>query len=150
MSRLEVPIIGKMLWSTGDVALRADLELRLKDSSGTWKGHTFLVDTGSELTTMGAHEAKQLGLPMPLQVSPGAIHAQTGLPFRSGYLQFQIVGMDLTEYVTPCLFLGDPNIPPNLSPQATAPRRLLDQLRFSMDRDPAAGAMYGSLVVEKK
>jgi hypothetical protein len=64
--------------------------------------------------------------------------------------------MDQTGYLTACLFLGDPNTPPMGGP-ATFPRRLLqpfgllDQLRFTIDKDPTGvGALYGVLVVEKK
>lgn len=155
MSRLEVPISHQALWSTGDVRLWADLDLLLKDNAGNWKKETFRVDTGSALTTFPAHLAKQLDLPFPPKASPGAVHVQTGLEIRSGYLRFQIDGMDQTEYVTPCLFLGDPDTPPAGQP-ATFPRKLLqpfgllDQLRFTMDRDPVAGALDGELIVEKK
>ena len=69
--------------------------------------------------------------------------------------QDRILGMDLTEYVTPCLFLGDPNQRP-AGPAATLPRKLLqplallDQLRFEMRHDPGDGRPYGVLVIEKK
>ncbi len=156
MSRLEIPISGRTLYATGDVLLSIELDFLLKDTSGSWQDQPFLVDTGAEMTTMGAYEAKQLGLPMPQHVSPGAVHNQTGLPFRSGYLRFQIVGMDQTVYVVPSLFLGDPDAPPDPARPATWPRKLLqpfqllDWLRFTLDKDPATGSLYGELVVEKR
>lgn len=157
MSRLEIPVTGKALWATGDLKLWADLDLDLKDSAGTWRRQNFRVDTGTEITTFPARDAKQLGLSMPQHPAVGAVHTQTGLPFRSGYLRFRIPGMDQTEYVSPCLFLGDPDTPPDpWQPAAVVPRKLLqpfgllDQLRFLMDRDPASGTLYGSLFVEKK
>jgi hypothetical protein len=112
MSRLEVPIKGRTLFATGDVLLWIELDLLLKDAVGSWQAQPFRLDTGAEMTTMSAFEAKQLGLPMPRHATRGAVHVQTGLTFRSGYLRFQIVGMDQTEYVVPCLFLGDPDAPP--------------------------------------
>ncbi len=75
---------------------------------------------------------------------------------RSGVLRFRIEGMDQTEYVVPCLFLGDPDAPPALTPPATRPRnllqpfQLLDQLRFTLDKDPSAGLLHGEMVVEKR
>jgi hypothetical protein len=63
--------------------------------------------------------------------------------------------MDQTEYVIPCLFLGDPDQPP-AGPQASFPRRLLqplallDDLRFVMEKDLSSTAIYGHLIVEKK
>jgi hypothetical protein len=63
--------------------------------------------------------------------------------------------MDPTEYVVPCLFLGDPDTPP-AGPVARLPRKLLrplslvDHPRFSTKNDPASTAIYGHLAVEKK
>jgi hypothetical protein len=155
MSRLVVPIVGKRLWSTGDVKLTIDLSLSLKDAAGQWHARSFRVDSGSEITTYPAFEAKQLGLPIPIQAVPGVTHAQTGLEVRPGYLRFQVAGMDQTEYVVACLFLGDPDQPPS-GPQASFPRMLLqplallDYLRLVMEKDPSSAAIYGHLVVEKK
>jgi hypothetical protein len=152
---LAVPISHQTLWATGDVRLWADLVLLLKDSSGNWKKASFRADTGSEVTTMPAYRAKKLNLPFPKNAAPGAVHVQTGLEVRSGYLRFRIDGMDSTEYVTSCLFLGDPDTFPS-GPRATLPRNLLqpfgllDQLRFRVEHAPAAGTPYGELVIEKK
>ena len=114
------------------------------------------MDTGTQITTFPAYDAKRLALPMPRQVSRGATHVQTGLEVRSGVLRFRIVGMDQTEYLIACLFLGDPDAPPDPARPATWPRnllqpfQLLDRLRFTLDRDPAAGSLHGELVVEKR
>jgi hypothetical protein len=156
MSRHTVPVMGKILWSTGDVRLRADLDFLLKDNAGGWKKETFRVDTGTDLTTFPAYLAKQLDLPMPMRAAARAVHVQTGLEIRSGVLRFQIAGMDATEYVVPCLFLGDPHAPPQPGNPATAPGKLLqpfhllDQLRFTLGKDPAFGTLYGELAVEKR
>lgn len=157
MTKLEIPITGKVLYATGDVRLWANIDLLLRDNSGAWQLETFRVDTGSELITFPAYDAKQLKLPIPQQPVAGAVHTQTGLPFRSGCLRFRIVGMDQTEYVSPCLFLGDPHTPISLSQSAAAvPRKLLqpfgllDQLRFLIDRDPASQTVHGTLLVEKR
>jgi hypothetical protein len=113
------------------------------------------VDTCTEITTFPAYAAKRLGLPMPQQTSAGAAHAQTGLAVRSGYLRFRIVGLDASEYAVPCFFLGDPDTPPAGPPTALPrnllqPLALLDWLRFTLDKDPNSGLLYGMLVVEKK
>ena len=96
---------------------------------------------------MPAVRAKQLDLPMPPAPVPHAVHQPTGLPFRSGFIRVQVVGMDQTEYVFPCFFLGDPGLPPDPNaPTATLPRYLLgmsgviDKIRISFDGDPAPGA----------
>jgi hypothetical protein len=155
LSRLEVPVRAKVLWTTGDIKLWADLDVRLRDSGGAWHDETFRIDTATDFTTMSAYDAKQLGLPIPVGAVAGVTHAQTGLEVRSGYIRFQITGMDATEYVTPCFFLGDPDNPP-VGPPGKFPRSLLqplallDRLRFMMEYDPLGGALYGLLVVESK
>jgi hypothetical protein len=88
--------------------------------------------------------------------TPGARHRQTGLEVRSGLLRFRIVGLDATEYVIPCLFLGDPNVAPHPSSGTALPLPLLQpfalltQFRFVMDHDLASAAIYGYVIVEKK
>jgi hypothetical protein len=148
MSRLEVPLLHRTLWATGDVLLRAELRLLLKDRNGIWKPRRFRVDSGSEMTTMFAFLARQLNLPFPPKAVPGVVHHQTGLEIRSGILRVQVVGMDGTEYGFPCFFLGDPNTPPppHLMP-AVGPENLLgmsgvvDKLRIYSDGRPAPGAL---------
>jgi hypothetical protein len=115
---------------------------------------TFLVDPGSEITVMSANEASAIGLPLPLRASVGAVHGQTGLEIRSGYLRVQVVGMDRTEYALPCFFLGDPQAPPPASCGVGARKLLglggvIDKLRLTFDGRPTAGATHGNLIVEK-
>lgn len=156
MTRLEVPIQSKILWTTGDRIYWVNLDLLLKDSAGTYHRRTFLVDTGTQMTTFPAFNAKRIGLPLPAKAGP-IKHQQAGLDTRSGLLQFQVVGMDATEYATTCLFLGDPGTRPNPNQPAANPPRLLqplgllDQLRFDFDKDAKSiGAPYGIMTVEKK
>jgi hypothetical protein len=155
MSRLEIPIEGKLLSATGDVRLWIKMEIRLKDRSGGWQPEMVRVDTATDIITFPAYDARRLGVPLPIHATGGAKHKQTSLEIRSGYLRFQIVGMDPTEYVTACLFLGDPSTLPTGS-VATRPRKLLQplallgQLRFALKHDPGDGTPYGVLVVEKK
>jgi hypothetical protein len=155
MSRLEVPIADQKLWNTGDVRLWADLQVLLKDSAGKLVPEELRVDTATDVTTFPAYDAKQQGLPISRKANPDATHTQTGLSIRSGVLRFRIVGMDATEHAIACLFLGDQDTPPDPRQAATLPRKLLqpfqllDQLRFTLQKDPALGNLYGELVVEK-
>jgi hypothetical protein len=155
MSRLDVPLRHRVLFATGSVLLGAELDLLLKDNTDRWRQETFLVDSGTEMTTMPASLAKQLDLPIPQQAAPGVIHAQTGLEIRSGSLRARVVGMDQTEYVFPCFFLGDPTTTASSSPSKATPRKLLglsgfiDQLRLIFDGTPTPTAPYGALIVEK-
>lgn len=41
MARLEVPLLSKMVWATGDVILRAELHLLIRDDNGLLKPETF-------------------------------------------------------------------------------------------------------------
>jgi hypothetical protein len=156
MSRLEVPVLARTLWHTGDILLWVELDLFLKDGAGQWPRQTFLVDSGTEITTLPAYDAKQLGLAMPQTAARGVVHRQTGLDIRSGFLRFRVAGMDPTEYAVPCFFLGDPDTPPAPGQAATMPRRLLQplgllgQLRFNFDRDATVNAPHGTLTIEKK
>ena len=149
MSRLEVPLAHRRLQTSGDLVVRAELTLAIKTDRGAWEPFTFLVDPGTEMTTMPAEEAKDQDLPMPKRPVPGLTFQ--GLEVRSGLLRARIPGMDLTEYVFPCYFLGDPNVP--ASPQA---RNLLgltgviNQIRLTFDGVTSLTAPNGVLIVEKK
>jgi len=76
------------------------------------------------------------------------------LSIRPGYLRVLVVGMDATEYVLPCFFLGDPTAPAGRA--ANAPRKLLglsgvlDKLRISFDGAPTPYAPHGLLTVQRQ
>jgi hypothetical protein len=93
MSRLQKPLQHRILWSTGDLVLWAELDLLLKDDCGNWQPQTFEVDSRSDLTTLPAYDAAQMGLPMPQQPARGVQHEQTGLEIRSGVIRCRVVGM---------------------------------------------------------
>jgi hypothetical protein len=155
MSRLAIPLQGKILWYTGDLRLWVDLPILLKDQAGNWIPNDVRVDSATDVTTFPAFLAKQIRLPMPQHASGGARHTQTGLEIRSGYLRFRIAGMDATEYAVGCLFLGDPNTPSAGSPGTISrrllqPLALLDQLRFQFDKNATVSAPHGEMLIEKK
>jgi hypothetical protein len=147
MVRIEVPLIDKTLRTTGDRLLHADLDLEVKTNQGTWEGLTFLVDSGTEMTTMSAAEARDCDLPIPKRPVRGLLFR--GQEVRPGLLRVRIVGIDATEYVIPCYFLGDPNVP------VPDPRNLLgltgviDNVRLIFDGTKSPSAPYGVLIVEK-
>jgi hypothetical protein len=157
MSRLAVPVSHQRLYATGDVLLWVEVILSLRDGAGNFIDHPFHVDSGSQIATFPAHDAKRLGLFLPQRPAP-VRHEQTGLEVRSGMLAFRIDGMDQTLYAVPCFFLGDPDTPrPPGTPRGQLPRNLLqplhllDVLKFSTEKDPASiGAPHGELVIEKK
>jgi hypothetical protein len=148
MTRIELPLAYRTLQSTGDDVLRAELDLELKMNRDAWVTVRFRVDSGTEMTTMLAAEAKDLDLPIPKRPVRGLV--LHGLEVRSGLLRARIVGMDATEYTFPCYFLGDPNVP------VTEPRNLLglagviDQVRFTFDGPTSPLAPHGVLIVEKR
>ncbi len=156
MSRLAISITGQPLYATGDVRLWVDVTLSIRDGAGSFVDTDFRVDTGTEITTFPAYEAKQLGL--FVSARPANVrHDQTGQEVRSGMLAFRIVGLDQALYALPCLLLGDPDTPPDPNNRATFPRtllqpfHLLDALKFIMDKDPASiGAQHGVFVIEKR
>jgi hypothetical protein len=148
MSRIEVPLAHRTLRTTGDVVLRAELDLELKTDQGTWVTVRFLVDPGTEMTTMRAPEAKKQGLPIPKRPVPGL--ALRGLEVRSGLLRARIVGMDATEYVFPCFFLGDPNVSVPDSLNLLGLTGVINQIRLTFDGPTSLQAPHGVLVVEKR
>ena len=149
MSRLEVPLGYRTLRATGDTVLWADLILSLKTNRGVWKEIPFRVDPGTEMTTMPAYDA--IGLDLPIPKTPVSRLVLYGQEVRSGLLRARVVGMDPTEFVFPCYFLGDPNLPP-----PTQARNLLgltgviNQIRLSFDGTTSVPAPWGVLVVEKR
>jgi hypothetical protein len=154
MSRLEVPLRAKTLWATGDILLRAELDLMIRDRIGLFKRQTFRVDSGTEMTTMAAATAKALDLPMPQHpvfVDINGVRYQ----IRRGLLQAQVVGMDPTEHMFPCYFLGDPDAsigsrnPPTFSRNLLSLTEVVDKIRISFDGTPSPTARYGVMVVEK-
>jgi hypothetical protein len=160
VSRLEIPLRHDILWATGDLLLRGEMVLHLRDSSGNWQRLTFRYDSGSDITAMPAWRAKGLGLPMPhtgLSLPVTTATGQVTMEVRSGLLRLKVEGMDQTEYLIPCHFRGDPDGPPDPSvPAAVLPRNLLglsgvvDKLRITTDGKPvSASAPYGLLIIEK-
>jgi hypothetical protein len=160
MSRIEVPLSSTTLWYTGEVALRAYLDLLLKDDAGNWHKESFRYDSATDMTMMSAARAKSMGLPMPARglLVPLTTSAGTAVvAVRSGFLRMRVEGMDPVEHAIPCHFLGDPDAtpPPGTAP-ATFPRSLLgltgvvDKLRFITDGTPTLPqAAHGTLTVER-
>jgi hypothetical protein len=148
MSRIERPLVHRTLKATGDDVIRAELDLELKTNIGTWVMVRFRVDPGTEMTTMLASEARRYDLPIPKRPVRGlALH---GLEVRSGLLRARIVGMDATEYIFPCYFLGDPNGPVVDSKNLLGLTGVINQVRLTFDGATSLIAPYGVLVVEKR
>jgi hypothetical protein len=148
MNRLEVPLQARTLRTTGDLVMRAELVLSIKTSRGTWQDALFLVDSGTEMTTMEAAEARRHDLPIPRRPVPGLnLH---GREVRAGLLRVRIVGLDATEYTFPCYFRGDPNVaPPQQRRNLLGLTGVIDQIRICFERTRSVGAPHGSLIVEK-
>ena len=154
MPSLKLPIQGRILWLTGDLLLRAELTLLLRTNQQKWETVDFRLDPGTEMTTMPASEARKLDLPMPQNPVPGLVMDLPGGQgtgeVRAGIIRAQIPGLDNTEYIFPCYFVGDPG----QAPWAT-PRNLLglsgviDKIRISFDGTPVPGCPYGQMVLEK-
>jgi hypothetical protein len=84
MSRLERPLVQRRLQTTGDVLLHAELDLTIKSDRGNWETILFVVDPGTEMTTMPAGEAKKWDLPIPRRPVRGL--NLRGQEVRSGLL----------------------------------------------------------------
>jgi hypothetical protein len=155
MSRLERPLLAKTIALTGDIALRAELTLRIKANSQSWEPVIFLVDPGTEMTTLPAARAKQLGIALPQKPVPRLGITGKSAEVRAGFIRARVDGMDPTEYVFPCYFVGDPDAPFDPSRPPRFPRSLLglsgvvDKIRILFDETPTATASHGLMVIEK-
>jgi hypothetical protein len=141
MSRLEQPFVGRVLRSTGDTVIQAELALGLRTRANVYVAARFVVDTGTEMTTMPAYTARALDLPKPSRPVPGLY--LDGQDARSGLLRARIIGLDPTEYVFPCYFVGDPLRPPTQSTNLLGLTGVADQVRLCFDGKSVAGAQYG-------
>jgi len=149
MSRLEVPLQYRTLRTTGDTVLWADLMLSLKTNRGAWEEIPFRVDPGTEMTTMPAFRAKKLDLPIPKRPVTGLL--LQGQEVRSGLLRARVVGMDPTEFVFRCYFLGDPNLQPSTQAlNLLGLTGVINQIRLSFDGITPTNAPWGVLVVETR
>jgi hypothetical protein len=130
------------------VVVRAEVDLELKTDHGTWVTVNFVVDSGTEMTTMLAADARYRDLPIPRRpVSGLALHGQE---VRSGLLRARILGMDATEYVFPCYFIGDPNAPLAKTRNLLGLAGVINQVRLTFDGTSSVLAPFGVLVVETK
>jgi len=149
MSRLELPLAYRRLQTTGDILVRAELDLAIKNDRGGWRTILFLLDSGTEMSTMSAGEAKKWNLPIPKTPVTGL--SFQGQEVRSGLLRARIPGMDLTESIFPCYFLGNPDTPPPPTVKnLLGLSGVIDQIRLTFDGTSSLGAPYGFLVVEKR
>lgn len=103
---------------------------------------------------MAAARARVLDLPIPRQpvlLDISGVRREV----RAGLIRAQVVGMDGTEHLFPCYFLGSPDAPSNPSQSPVMARNLLgltgvvDKLRIHFDGTPSSGARHGIMVVEK-
>ena len=147
MSRVEIRLLDRRLKATGDRVLRAELDLELRSNRGTWEPARFLFDSGTEMTTIPASEARSMDLPIPRRPVPGLM--MRGSEVRAGVIRARIVGMDATEYTFPCYFLGDPASPPSDPRKLLGLTGVIHQIRLILDGTPALGAPDGRLIVEK-
>jgi hypothetical protein len=143
MPRIELPLAYRTLQSTGDIVLHAELLLELKTNQGTWVTVRFRVDPGTEMTTMLAPHARKWDLPIPKRPVRGL--SLQGLEVRSGLLRARIVGMDATEYVFPCYFLGDPNRPVADPKNLLGLTGVINQVRLTFDGATSLLAPHGVL-----
>jgi hypothetical protein len=147
MARLQVPLLSRTLVTTGDDVLHAELKLEVKTNQGTWEMFRFIVDPGTEMTTMPAEMARNRDLPIPKRTVRGLTFR--GQEVRRGLLRARIVGMDATEYVFPCYFLGDPGVPVADPKSLLGLTGVINQIRLTFDGTASLAAPFGNLVVEK-
>jgi hypothetical protein len=135
------------LVTTGDEVMHAELNLEVKTNRDAWEMFRFIVDPGTEMTTMPAELARNRDLPIPKRPVRGLNFR--GQEVRRGLQRARIVGLDATEYVFPCYFLGDPNIPMADPKNLLGLTGVIDQVRLTFDGTSSLAAPNGVLIVEK-
>ena len=146
MPRVEIPLAFRNLQTTGDKVLHAELDLELRTNQNTWVRLPFLFDSGTEMTTMPAADARRIDLPIPRRPVRGLTFR--GQEARAGLLRARIVGLDLTEYTFPCYFLGDPAVPPAKPRYLLGLTGVINQVRLILDGSYTLAAPDGQLIVE--
>jgi hypothetical protein len=73
-----------------------------------------------------------------------------GLEIRSGLLRARIPGMDATEYLFPCYFVGNPNTRQVRTRNLLGLTGVINQIRLIFDGTASVVAQRGILVVEKR
>jgi len=69
---------------------------------------------------------------------------------RSGLLRARVVGMDPTEFVFPCFFIGDPDLlPPTQARNLLGLTGVINQICLTFDGRSSVRSPRGVLVVEK-
>ena len=99
------------------------------------------------MTTMPAYDAKLLDLPIPKKPVPCLF--LFGQEVRSGLLRAQVVGMDQTEFVFPCYFVGYPDVPPRQARNLLGLTGVINQIRLTFDGRSSVRSPRGVLIVEK-
>jgi hypothetical protein len=103
------------------------------------------------MTSMPASEAKLIDLPIPRNAVRGLTFGAANQEVRAGLLRARVIGMDATEYVFPCYFLGDPDGPlPKRARNLLGLSGVIDQIRLTFDGIASDVAPHGVLVVEKR
>ena len=74
MSRLERPLLAKTIAADGRYRPPRRAHTPNQDEPQSWEPVNFLVDPGTEMTTLPAARAKQLGIPFPQKPVPAAWH----------------------------------------------------------------------------
>ncbi len=96
---------------------------------------------------MPACEARRWDLPIPMRPVRGL--SLRGQEVRRGVLRARIPGLDATEYVFPCYFLGDPYVPLADPKNLLGLTGVIDHVRLIFDGTKSLSAPNGILVVEK-
>jgi hypothetical protein len=143
MPPFQRPLAYRRIARTGDIALRAELTLEIQTSTLNWESVDFLVDTGTEISTMPARRARHLGIPFPENPIPGLLLNNRPIEIRAGSIRARLLGLDHAEFDFPCYFLGDPDQPVDPLNPSKLPRSLLglsgvlDKFRILFDGTPS-------------
>jgi hypothetical protein len=149
MASLHIPLKSKLLWTTGDVLIRAEADLWLQARDGTWTLETFRVDTGTEMTMMPANLARRIKLPMPGRpIAGGVVIAGVRREVRVGILRARFVGLEAFDLNIPCHFVGEPEELDSKHPTLLGLSGVVHQVRLTFDGTASEEFPNGYLAIE--
>jgi hypothetical protein len=134
---------------TGFTALKAVIQLQVRDQRRRFQPIDFLVDSGTNITTLSVADAEDALIPFPAQTVVLAVRTAVGevrQRVHPGYLTVRVPGLAGREFVWPCHFVEQRGVPPTA---ALGLGGVLNDLRIILDGTYALEARHGWVVLEE-
>jgi hypothetical protein len=142
------PLRAKRL-STGYIAVQGAIELEIRTREHRFEALEFIVDSGSNLTTIPVSVAKKYRLSLPARSIPLKIRTAAGSVARqvfAGQITARIPGLPGRDFTWPCHFVAGPV---NESGHLLGLSGIVNDLRLIFEGTYSEDAPYGWLILEE-